>query len=250
VIFRSLTVRAFALLALLLACLLASAPARLLGLVLPAELVAMQGFSGTLWQGQAGRCLVKTGAGYLHLGAVSWALEPLSLVWLAPHINLRSNWGGQTLAADLALRSSADLDIRRLEASLPADLLRQFVPLELTGLFSLQLEDLSLRDGLPVAGNGRLVWQGGGWNSPSGPLPLGSYALDFTQAVDTPLRGQVVTLAGPVSAQGSVQLQQRAYEIDILVGADNGLDERLQQALSLMARPEGEGYRLKLDGQF
>ena len=58
-----------------------------------------------------------------------------------------------------------------------------------------------------------------------------------------------MTLAGDVSAEGSVRLQDRAYDIDITVRGENGLDERLQQALSLMARPADGGYRIKLDGE-
>ena len=249
-ILNSRSFRAAVLVLLLLACLLATAPARLLGLVLPSEQVVMQGFTGSLWQGKASRCLVKTPAGYLHLGAVSWRLNPLSLILFAPRLSLDSIWGRQTLSTDLVLQGGQDIDLYSLEANIPADLLRQFVPLELAGLLQVQSEQLQFRDGMPVAGNGRLVWLNGGWNSPSGPLPLGSYALDFTQSADTALEGQVLTLAGAVSAQGSVELQGRTYSIDVTVQSEVGLDARLQQALSLVARPVDFGYRIELEGDF
>ena len=245
----SRSVGVIALVLLLLACLLATAPARILALVLPAGEVSMQGFSGTLWRGKASRCLVQTPAGYLHLGAVGWQLDPLSLLLLAPRLGIESNWGSQALATTLVLRGGGDVDLYQLEASIPADLVRQFVPVRLAGVFSLQANELKLRAGWPVAGAGRLVWQGGGWNSPTGPVPLGSYALDFEQAPAAALLGEVITLAGAVTAGGSVRLQERSYDIDITVGSEAGLDQRLQQALALVARPVAQGYRIKLDGE-
>lgn len=246
----SRTVRAAALVLLLLACLLVTTPARILGLLLPPGQVIMQGVSGTLWRGKASRCLVQTQAGYFHLGALDWRLSPWSLLLFAPRLTLESKWGNQAFATTLVLQGGADVDLYELEATVPADLLRQFVPVNLAGVFSVQLNPLKIRGGLPVEAAGRLVWQDGGWNSPNGPVPLGSYALDIGQAPGAALAGEVLTLAGPVTARGPLQLQGRTYSVDILVGSEAGLDERLQQALSLVARPVDQGYRLKLDGEF
>lgn len=247
---QSRTIRASALALLLLVCLLATAPARLLGLLLPSEMVIMQGFSGTLWRGEASRCMVQTPAGLLHLGVVKWRLSPWSVILFSPHLSLDSDWGSQTLITDLVLHGGQDVDLTALEATIPADLLRQFVPVELTGVLQLQAEILALRGGVPVEGKGRLVWLNGGWDSPSGPVPLGSYALDFSQAPDAALVGQVLTLAGEVTAQGSVELENRSYGIDITVQSEGGLDMRLQQALSLVARPVEKGFRINLNGDF
>jgi len=250
VIPKSRTIRASALALLLLVCLLATAPARLLGLLLPSEMIIMQGFSGTLWRGKASRCMVQTPAGLLHLGVVKWRLSPWSVILFSPHLSLDSDWGSQTLITDLVLHGGQDVDLTALEATIPADLLRQFVPVELTGVLQLQAEILALRGGVPVEGKGRLVWLNGGWDSPSGPVPLGSYALDFSQPPDAALVGQVLTLAGEVTAQGSVELEDRSYGVDITVQSEAGLDVRLQQALSLVARPVENGFRINLNGDF
>lgn len=238
------------LLALLLLVLLATAPARLLGYVLPADQVILQGFSGTVWSGSASRCLVQVGPGFLHLGAVDWELQPLSLLWLAPRMTINSRWGGQTLSTGLVLHGGQDVEIYDLSANVPADLLRQFVPVALEGVLSLQAQALELRDGLPVEGAGRLVWQNGAWLAPNGPVPLGTYALEFSQARGAEMVGQILTLAGPITAEGGLQLEQRSYSVDILIEGEGALDDRLRQALSLMARPVGQAYRLELSGQF
>jgi len=245
----SRTTRGIALVLLLLTALVASAPARLLGLLVPADQVVMQGFSGTLWQGSVGRCLLRTGAGYLHLGRVNWQLRPLSLLLFAPRLQLESSWGSQRLQGELVLHDAQDIDLYRLEASVPADLLRHFVPVALAGTLEAQVARLSLRSGLPREGEGRLIWRDGVWLAPRGPLALGSYAVDFMQPQGEPLAAQVVTLAGPLRASGSAQLEDRRYAVDVLLESDTPLDEQLQQALSLIARPVTGGYRLRLDGE-
>ena len=235
---------------LLLLSLLVSAPARLLNWVLPGDQVLMQGFAGTLWRGSASRCLVQVGPGYLHLGAVQWSLEPLSLLLLAPRLALNSVWGNQVISGELVLRGRQDIDLYDIEAVVAADLLRQFAPVALTGSLSMQLSSLQLRDGLPHAGEGRLVWQNGGWQSPQGLLPLGSYALEYLQAPGAALEAEVFTLSGPLQASGAAQLQGRTYQVNILLGSQAPMDTQLEQALSLIAAPESGAYRLKLNGEF
>ena len=235
---------------LLLLSLLVSAPARLLNWVLPGDQVLMQGFAGTLWRGSASRCLLQVGPGYLHLGAVQWSLEPLSLLLLAPRLALNSVWGNQVISGELVLRGRQDIDLYDIEAVVAADLLRQFAPVALTGSLSMQLSSLQLRDGLPHAGEGRLVWQNGGWQSPQGLLPLGSYALEYLQAPGAALEAEVLTLSGPLQASGSAQLQGRVYQVNILLGSQGPMDIQLEQALSLIAAPESGAYRMKLNGEF
>ena len=237
-----------ALVLVLLLSLLASAPARMLSLVLPGEQVLMSGLAGTLWQGSASRCMLRLPQGYLHLGAVKWSLHPLSLLTLAPRLTLSSEWGSQSISGELALRGARDIDIVELDARVDADLLRQFAPVSLAGSFSLQLARVQIRDGLPYGGEGRVVWQDGSWQSPRGPVQLGTYALDFDQPPGEALVGEVVTLAGPLEAEGRLQLGGRKYSLDVLVSSPARLDKQLEQALSLMATPEAGGFRIALAG--
>ncbi len=240
-----------ALLALLLLInLVVSAPARLLSLVVPPEQLLLQGLTGTLWHGKASSVLLRLPQGYVQLGAVQWWLQPLSLVLLAPHLTLHSVWGNQTLLVELVLRGQRDLDVFNLEGQVPANLLGHFAPVAVDGMLNLQLQSLQLRDGLPYSAAGRLVWQDGVWRSPRGPVPLGSYAMDVQQPEGEALQGQVITLSGPLQANGSVQLQQRQYEVNILLGSETTLDAQLQQMLSLIAVPEDAGYRISVQGDF
>jgi hypothetical protein len=141
-------------------------------------------------------------------------------------------------------------DLFDIEAQLPAELLGQFAPVALQGNFTLELPGLSLRGGLPHAGSGRVVWQGATWRSPRGPVPLGSYALDFEQLPGEPLHADVLTLSGTLQAAGSVQLENRHYAVDIALSSDGNLDEQLKNMLSLIAVPQGDKFRIGMEGDF
>jgi general secretion pathway protein N len=235
---------------LVLLYLLANAPARLIHLALPGDEVILQGFSGSLWQGHASRALVAVPAGHLALGAVSWKLSPVSLLLMAPQLDIESEWGSQTASGKITLRNSSSLDLEDFNGSVSAELIKQVMPLMVSGNLSAQLEHLKIRDGRPVAGQGRLVWQNAAWNSPQGLMNLGSYGLDFEQPEGSALTGEVVTIAGPVNADGEISLDGNRYGVHLTIGSKQGLDSQLNQALSLIAQPLPQGgYQVDLDGE-
>lgn len=231
----------------LLLILVVTAPARVIRPFLPEQLL-LQGLSGTLWQGQASRALVAVPGGHLHLGRLSWSLSPLSLLVLAPRLALDGEWGEQRFRGEFVYHSPESMEIAEVNAVVPAALVRQFVPLELTGSFSLLIPRLVVDGGVPVEGSGRVVWQNGGWVSPQGERSLGSYAVDFAQPEGSALVGEVVTISGELRAAGSASLEGREYGIDVLLSGRGLDDPQLRQALQLVAIPEGEDFRVKLQG--
>lgn len=235
---------------LLVATLVVTAPARLFYLAVPGDQLLLRGLSGTVWHGSASGVLLKLPQGYLQLGAVQWSLRPLSLLLLAPRLSLRSEWGNQTLSGEFVLRGERDLDVLDLDANASATLLGHFAPIAVDGMFNLQVAHLELRDGLPHSAKGRLVWKDSGWRSPQGPVPLGTFALDFEQAPGEALLGNIITLSGPLQASGTVQLRERHYEVDILLGSEQPLDMQLRRMLSLIAVPEDQAFRIGVKGDF
>lgn len=229
---------------------LVSVPARLLYLFVPADQLLLQGLSGTVWRGIASSVQLRLPQGFFQLGEVQWSLRPLSLITLSPRVKIESNWGSQLLTGEVALRGARSLDVDELELQFNAAILTQFAPVALDGVFRLQLAEFKLRDGLPYSAEGKLVWQGAAWRSPQGLVPLGTYAMDFKQLPGEVLRGDVVTLTGPLQATGFAELEGRQYTVDVLMGSEEGLDPQLQQMLSLIAAPEGADYRVGVDGDF
>ncbi|PLW81936.1 hypothetical protein CWI75_12615 [Kineobactrum sediminis] len=235
----------------LLACLAVTAPARLVALALPPGQVAVQGFSGRLWEGRASRVVLATDAGLFHLGELRWTLHPLSLLTLTPRVEISSDWGNQHLQAELLVQGDNNMTLRNVTLNVDAALARYLAPVMLRGQMSLQAEYLQLRNGLPVATRARVLWQQAAWESPRGILPLGTYALDVQQAPNGPLLGEIVTLAGPVRAEGELQLQlpNGRYSIATLISHETGWEEVLEEGLSLLAKPVAGGYQLRLEGQ-
>ena len=226
------------------------APARLLGYVVPAQQVMLRGLTGTIWHGSASSVLVRLPQGYVQLGEVQWSLQPLSLLLLAPHLTVRSEWGEQQFSGELVLRGQRDFDVSNVEAQVAADILGRFAPVSVVGMFNLQLNQLELRQGVPTRADGRLVWQEAGWQSLRGFVPFGSYALDLQQAPEEALRGQVITLSGPMQASGNLELEGRQYDVEILLSSERALNAQLQEMLSLIAVPEDDGYRISVAGGF
>jgi len=209
----------------------------------------MQGYSGTLWRGSVSRCLLATGSGHIQLGRVRWSLSPWSLLGLSPALTIESSWGRQRVNTELRITGPDKLELSNLDVMVSVQLLRQFLPLAVSGDFSIQAEELNLEGGLPSSARGRILWHNAAWESAQGTMPLGSYAIDFQQPGGGALEGKVVTLAGPVSANGSARLLGKDYSLDILISSDRGLDEQLEQALSLIAQPVSDGRRIKFAGQ-
>lgn len=234
---------------LFLVLLIASAPAHLLGALLPAERVVLSGYAGTLWRGSAARVLVATPGGWFHLGRVNWALKPWSLLLFAPRLDIDANWGRQRIAGELALAGSDAFTLREFEASLDASLVQELAPLALDGLLTANFALLEVDAGLVTEAQGRLVWERASWLSPRGSVPLGSYAMDLGVPQGRSVQGTVLTLSGPVTAEGRIQLDGRSYGVDLAIGSEGAMDPQLQQALSLVARPVATGYQLKLDGE-
>jgi len=234
---------------LFLACLVASAPARLLGMVLPETAIILQGYGGTIWCGRASQALLATQSGYIHLGAVHWSLKPLSLLTLSPFFEVDSSWGKQRLSGGVRISADDNIELKNLDAAFSAQLLRQFLPLAVGGEFFVQLANLQLHRGLPTAVQGRIVWQHATWESSQGALALGTYALELEQQAGGALKGTIVTIAGGVVANGDASLDGDRYSVNILVTDDAGLDSQLGQALSLIAQPVADGYRIAFEGQ-
>ncbi len=231
----------------LFALVLAFLPARLLPRLLPPDAIRLSALSGTLLKGRAARAIVPTPAGYIHLGSLSWEIDPFSLLTLAPRVAIRSAWGAQRASLTLR-RRGARIEIDDLDATIDATLLRTLAPLAVDGRLSLQFEHLVFEGTAPSAANGRFVWQDAVWRTKTREHPLGSYVAQVSSTGATIL-AEIDTLAGPVEAQGNATLEGSGYDLEISIAALNGsLAAEVERALQLFATPDEDGYLLRLDG--
>lgn len=227
---------------------LVKAPARLLGLVLPAQQVVLQGFSGSIWNGSVDSAAVAVAGGFMQLGAVHWKLAPWSLLLLAPRADVETRWGRQTLVADVSFSADGSLRLRDASVNVPARLIRQWLPVLLQGSLNLLTEDLSLQNLRLEAGSGRLVWRDARWIGASSSQDLGNYVVEFEVTGEQQVVGKLSTLSGPVEASGEITLQEQQYTVDVELRSESEISPELGSALELLAEPVESGYRVKLSG--
>lgn len=224
------------------------APARLAGWLIPREALVADGYAGTLWAGHAARALVATPAGFFHLGRVEWRLQPLSLLTLRPRLALSATWADQRFSGEVRWLGGDRVGLRDARFSARAALLRQLAPVAVSGRVSARVDEAVLAAGVPRRLRGRLVWEDAAWETVDTGFALGSYAVDFAPAGGR-VDGEVVTLAGPLEAGGSIALDGERYRVDLTLGSRRPLAPPLANALSLLATPTGAGYRLRVDGE-
>jgi hypothetical protein len=227
---------------------LVTLPARLLPLFVDPDQVRLSGLSGTLLKGHAARALVQTPAGFLHLGRLAWDVDAMSLLVLAPALEVRTAWGGQRVAARVQSRRGGEVDVRDLEATIDAQLLRTLAPLAVDGRLSLQFDHVDFVGDLPRAASGRLVWQDALWRTATQEHLLGTYVAEVSSS-DGTLRAAIDTVSGPVSARGAATLQGSRYDLDLAIsGRERVLAPEVERALRLFATPDEDSYLLRLDG--
>lgn len=235
---------------LFLLVLLVSAPAHLLGRLLPEDSVRISGISGTVWSGEASNAAVLTDGGWLQLGRTSWELSPLYLLLLSPAGDVESRWGQQRFQAKLRLSPSGKLRVRDLEASFSAALIKRWIPVILRGELNLLVDRMEFSEGMPVSGAGRLVWRQAFWRGNRGSQPLGDYVLEFNISAPGQGEARITTLSGPIEIDGGLTVDGRRYAVDASLTSEQQIDRELAEALELMAAPVDGGFRLKFNSEF
>ena len=232
--------------ALLVTFLTINAPARLLPLVMPSDLV-LDGMTGTLWRGSAARSVVLVQQKRVALGETRWQLDPWSLATLRPRLTFETVWGGQSLSGRVAFDVSGRVALDNVEARLTVDFLRQLIPLYVGGRLDGRLARVEIdRDG-SVRARGRVDWLGAAWKSAAGDVRLGNYRLDITSDEGRTL-GRVTTFAGPLQVAGDLTLANARYAINLDLSGPGTRNQALVDAFQLLASPTARGYEIVLSG--
>ena len=232
--------------ALIIILLISRAPASLMSFALPPAVKAT-GLSGTVWKGAAAHVEIPLQARPFALGRITWTLNLSGLLW-GDLIRVQSIWGNQRIdvAASPALNGSVQIN----EAELRIDLgwLRELLPLYIGGQLKADIESLSITgEGSPISANGRLVWENAAWRAIGGDVSLGSYAVDMT-TTDAGIRASIITLKGALEVDGSVTIAGDNYRVMANLSGPAARNEAFQQAIALLAVPNGSGYRIELSG--
>ena len=232
--------------ALVIALLVTRAPASLLGNALPPA-VNVTGLAGTVWKGEAAYVEIPLQAKPFALGRISWTLNPMGL-FFGDVIRLRSDWGSQTVDVSVSPALNGSFDVNDAQLRIDLGWLRQLLPFYVGGQLKADLASLTVTpDGRPTTANGRVVWENATWRAVGGDVSLGSYAVDVTTS-DAGIRATIITLKGALEVDGSVTIVGDSYRVMANLSGPAVRNEAFQQAIALLAVPNGSGYRIELSG--
>ena len=225
-----------------------SVPARVLPALIDGEQLRLSGLAGRAVDGSAARALLQTPSGYFHLGELRWRLDPWSLLSLSPALDIESEWATQRGSLRLRLAGSR-LEALDLDAVIDASVVQQALPVSVSGRLELLFSEVVIDAEQLLSAQGRLVWQNAAWQSLAGPRPLGTYVADIETSAPAEIAARIATLSGDVEVAGDITLTGKRFSTDLRVESARGaFDAELAQALSLIATPEENGYRLRLTG--
>jgi general secretion pathway protein N len=205
-----------------------------------ASQVVASDFSGTLWQGRAGRVTV---SGY-SLGTLEWKLAPVGL--LAGNLQVDLDLAGREVSTHATLLRPLVGSGWRAEnviATGPATWLQVILQepfLQLHGEIEMDLSAAAIDEqGWLTRVVGHCRWRGA---SVGGTLvtDLGDLSVTFTTD-SAGIVGQLADAGGPLGLAGTVIVKERQYEVDAYLHARADVVE-LRQALLIFGRPGPDGW--------
>lgn len=213
----------------------------------PRQLV---GLSGTLGEGRV-QAVVSNGRTVI--GDLHWNLKPWWL--LAGRFAAHIDGGGEDLLLDGGLSVTPGGTVRltglRANAGLKALLTAAGYPyLPVDGKAALNLDRLTLRDGLPAEAQGNGVVQNLAWTLARDPMPLGDFQLDLKTEGETVI-ATVASTSGPLEVQGDARVQpDGAWESLLRIKPRPEANPMLRNLVNSLGQPDLSGwYQLKRSGQ-
>ena len=199
-------------------------------------LLHLYGLEGSVWSGRA----AEASYGQHRLGPLQWELLARKL-WLG-RVELKWSSEGETSKSfgSIARKLTGAVWVRGVEAHLPiADLpaLPNLGPLKPQGVLGINLQDITLKNGIVTSGHGRMVWQGAGISAPQ-PVTLGNFEMDVTSDASG-VKGVLHDTGGPLQAQGVLLLKpDGGYQF---TGSLLARDAQLAEGLKFLGQPGPNG---------
>lgn len=168
--------------------------------------VAMNGVTGTLWNGRASLVSVRSGAQEYSLGQLNWTLSPWSLLTLSPCAQVTTNMPMQQFEGQICSGASGVIKVRQADVSLPAALVQSKLPVPIQGQFSTHIDELELRGNVLLKLKGNLTWNGAMVNTGTRWMDIGSFGAEFSDNGNNGISAKLFQLAGPVDVNLQIEL--------------------------------------------
>ncbi len=246
--------RALPILAVALAALIAAGVA--LVFAAPAELayrfaghrlapMALEGLSGSVWQGRAAQWIVHGVA----LGPIEWRIERGAALSGRPRGEFAVS-GRQVAGTARFERHGDGWRLDAIDGTFPAALLAPALDIPALGLLGtveLDLDSVVVRDGQLATAEGRVAWRGLGVRGIAA-LTLPGIEMRIGATGERALEATIVDLGGPLAVDGRLRMADGAFSVGVdLVPREP--EPRLEEILKYVGerRPDG-GSHLRIEG--
>lgn len=207
--------------------------------------MALEGISGSLWEGRAAQWIVHGVA----LGPLEWRIDRGASLLGRPRGEVAAT--GRQVAGSARFERTADgWSLSAIDGRFPAALLAPALDipaLGLLGTIELDLDSASVRDGVIATASGRVAWHDLGVRGIAA-LMLPGVEMRIVETGERSLSATLVDLGGPLAITGELHLSDGAYtaEIDLLAREQ---EPRLEEILKYVGerRPDG-GSHLRIEG--
>lgn len=210
------------------------------------ETVQVSGLQGSIWSGSATEAAV---AG-IYLRDLNWRLRPLRLLTGKLAASVEAVPSSGFLEGDVAVGIGGDVALSNVSGSLP---LSAFAAIARTpglgGNASIQIEQLRIRDGLPVVADGTLAVA-----DLVAPMvdasSIGAYRAEFFTD-DNAVVASIEDVDGVFDLAGSLTISaDRNYQFVGKVAATDKTSAKLRQQLRFLGSPNDRGqHDIRLEGQ-
>lgn len=215
--------------------------------------VALDGTTGTIWQGSAQNVRFQQ----YSIGDVSWQFSWSSLLTLSPEYSLRFGRGstlGLSGRGNLGVSMSGAY-LENVLTSIPADTVVQYapipVPIKAGGQLELAIRSLNYASPWCSSGDGSLSWSAGYIESPIGSLGLGPTIVDLG-CEDSVLSASGSQSSNQVLSEFSATVTpNRQYQTQAWFKPESEFPTNMRQQLSWLGNPDSEGrYSFNYQGRF
>ena len=211
--------------------------------------VQLIGVTGTVLSGQADILEIQG----IPVGALRWQFD-----WLAP-FSLTYGYRLELDSADGSVSGRADargarLYLRALQGHVPVSAFERWLPLpshSLQGTLELNVKEVNLNSGRPVAAEGEIELDDGALSWPRA-FTLGSYRMTLNPTQGGGIQAEAVDVASPLKLRASLSLSdQGAYHLSGTLAPRDPADAATRSILAGLGAADSTGqYPFDVRGQW
>ena len=212
-------------------------------------IVAIQGISGSLWNGKAYTILIDNN---FELKNTKWSFSLWRILTGKIAIDINGQYLENDISAEIGTSFLGRYFVKNLQAKIPAQKVMQLVniPLvQISGLINFNIDHAQWKQGeLPLA-TGVINWNNA-QVTVADTVPLGNVSITLRESEQQLLNAEIKNQGGDIKINGMAELVPEAdYTINIKLLPTASASDNIKQSLGLIAKKQNNGeYLLNYSG--